>query len=243
MGVQGKEGGFAPGSSSCSSQQSGQFIPLFPENSVHTGDNEGSQGCLCCPLPLQVCLGSWHTLFPCPHTTLWMAVPLKVTHLPWHLHLPSPSAAPKLLLLLHQLLVTSPAALLICLLHDAVKDSLSSEYWNSYCQELLCWQNSLSQGTAFPSGRTPRVSRSLLLQGQPALPILGGVVRLTALALHAQEVELHRGAGIAVVAKDLHREGRERLQHQRGAHRNRNDEHPEPTRDLSSSLPTPWPDF
>lgn len=63
-----------------------------------------------------------------------------------------------------------------------------------------------------PSGRTPRASRSLLLQGQPAPPVLGRVVRLTVLALHAQEVELHRGAGIAVVAKDLHahREGRER---------------------------------
>lgn len=157
---------------------------------------------------------------------------------------PFPFSCPKTPPALHQLLVTSPpAALLICLLPDAVKDSLSSEYWNSYCQELLCWQNSLSQGTAFPSGRTPRVSRSLLLQGQPALPVLGGVVRLTALALHAQEVELHRGAGVAVVAKDLHREGRERLQHQRGAHRNSNDERPEPTRDLSSSLPTPWPDF
>lgn len=56
------------------------------------------------------------------------------------------------------------------------------------------------------------LSRSLLLQGQPAVPVLRRVVRLAALALHAQEVELHRGAGAAVIAKDLqgHREGRER---------------------------------
>lgn len=103
-----------------------------------------------------------HTSFPgnsmSSHTTPWMVVPLKMTHFPWqlqprelHLHLPSPSTAPKLLLLLHQLLVTSPrAALLICLLPDAIKDSLNLEYWNSYCQELLCWHDSLSQGPAFP---------------------------------------------------------------------------------------------
>lgn len=83
--------------------------------------------------------GPWHTPHsqgtprPCtqPHgCQCQQKRPLKVTHFSreLHLHLPSPSAAPELLLLLHQLLITSPcAALPICLLPDAVKDSLSLE--------------------------------------------------------------------------------------------------------------------
>lgn len=58
--------------------------------------------------------------------------------------------------------------------------------------------------------RRRRGARSLLRQSQPALPVLGGVVRLTVPALHAEEMEGHRRAGAAVVAQDLGRERRRR---------------------------------
>lgn len=45
---------------------------------------------------------------------------------------------------------------------------------------------------------------SRLLGRQPAGPVLRRVVRVAVAALHAQQVELRRGAGVAVVAQDLH---------------------------------------
>lgn len=129
----------------------GRAIPLFQGNSVHTGDTTRREPRM--PLLPAVpgqCPQRWlrgpgtHPSFPgntaSSHTTLRKR-PLKATHFPreLHLHLLSPSAAPKLLLLLHQLLIPSPrAALLSSLLPDAVKDSLNLEYWNFYWQELLC---------------------------------------------------------------------------------------------------------
>lgn len=149
VGVQGKKGGFAAPSSCCSSQQADQF-PCF-KGILYTQvtPHEGSQGCRSCPLSLgsarSAGSGARHTpVIPREHCVLAHNPAEKASQSdPFSPRAapppPFPSAAPKLLLLLHQLLIPSPrAALLSSLLPDAVKDSLNLEYWNFYWQELLC---------------------------------------------------------------------------------------------------------
>lgn len=112
-------------------------------------------------------------------------------------------------------------------------------------QELLCLQNSLSQGPALP------VRPNTVRLPVTAPPRTAGTARPgPCCRTHSSGTSCPEGgtapwSGHCSRCKgSAHTQGRqggrERLQHRRCVCINRNDEHPEPTRDCSSAFPAPW---